>query len=372
MAKIVVMEDDASTRMLVSAVLRKEGHDVWTADDGQQGLALLESRRPDLIVSDIQMPGMNGIEMLTALRQKPAYADIPVILLTSLQERAHMRVGMTSGADDYITKPFQPMELREAVSAQLNRSKVRAALKSLAVGRAVDEALTEQADRLVKLYELRLAKELSKRWPTAASPSTGDEHFDFATVLFADMHHHADLAQKLSADELSDLVRRFYLRASDATGLFGASHMQFVGEGLLAVFTDTTNTNTVNHALRAARTALALTDAVHAIRGYLDEKYAGRGLPPFEANVALNSGPVTVTHLQDPLHGGSQRLPVGDATSTALLLQRRAQALGWPIAATVSTARAVTGAVETGRRAILELPGRSQPVDAVEIVHLAK
>ena len=371
MAKIVVMEDDAPTRMLVSAVLRKEGHDVWTADDGQQGLALVEARRPDLIVSDIQMPGMNGIEMLTALRLKPGYVDIPVILLTSLQERAHMRIGMTSGADDYITKPFQPMELREAVAAQLNRSKVRDALKALAVDRAVDEALTEQADRLVKLYELRLAKELSKRWPSALQ-GTGDEHFDFATVLFADLPQHANLAQKLSPDEMSDLVRRFYVRASDATGLFGASHMQFVGEGLLAVFTDTTNTNTVNHALRAVRTALALAEAVHAMQRYLEQTYAGRGLPPFAANVALNSGPVTLTHLQDPLHGGSQRLPVGDVASTTLLLQRQAQALGWPIAATVTTLRAVTGAVETGRRAMLQLPGRAQPVDAAEILHLVR
>ncbi|MBI5276696.1 MAG: response regulator [Burkholderiales bacterium] len=370
MATIVVMEDDAPTRMLVSSVLRKEGHEVFMAEDGEQGLALVEARPTDLIVSDIQMPGMNGFQMLTALRQNHAFARIPVILLTSLQERAHMRIGMTSGADDYITKPFQPRELREAVAAQLNRRKVQAALQTMAVEKAVSRALSDQADKLMKLYEERLAAELSERWP-ASTRGTEDERFESATVLFADIPQYAGVAEKLDASELADLVRRFYGRANDAAYLFGARHMQFVGEGLLAVFTDDTNTDTVNHALRAVRTALAMVEAVFDMQRHLDKVYPHRGLPAFSAHVALNSGPVTLTYLQDPLHGGTQRLPVGDVTSTVLQLQKQAQAQGWPIAAAVSTLRAVTGAVLTGRRALVELPGRSQPVDAAEITGLA-
>jgi hypothetical protein len=75
--------------------------------------------------------------------------------------------------------------------------------------------------------------------------------------------------------------------------------------------------------------------------------------------------------LEDPLHGSRQKLPVGDAVTAAILLQRQAAALGWPIAASVSTLRAVTGAVRTGRRALIELPGRSQPLDAAELLELA-
>jgi hypothetical protein len=76
--------------------------------------------------------------------------------------------------------------------------------------------------------------------------------------------------------------------------------------------------------------------------------------------------------LQDPLHGGPpQTLPVGDAVSATMLLQKQAQALGWPVAASVAALRAVTGAVRTGRRAMLQLPGRSAPMDAIELVGLA-
>ena len=113
MALIVLMEDDAATRTLVTSVLRKDGHEVLAADNGRDGLALILQRHPDLVISDVQMPGLNGFEVLAAVRLDAAVATTPLILLTSLQERAHMRIGMTSGADDYITKPFRPGELRD-------------------------------------------------------------------------------------------------------------------------------------------------------------------------------------------------------------------------------------------------------------------
>ena len=157
MAQIVVMEDDAGTRLLISSVLKKDGHEVLAAEDGLQGLALVRGQGPDLVISDVQMPGLNGFDVVTAIRKDPQVAATPVILLTSLQERAHMRIGMNSGADDYITKPFQPRELREAVAAQLNKRKVHAVLQAMAVDRAVSRALVEQRDRLMRLYEDRLA-----------------------------------------------------------------------------------------------------------------------------------------------------------------------------------------------------------------------
>lgn len=370
MALIVLMEDDAATRTMVASVLRKDGHEVLPAENGRTGLALVRERGPDVVISDVQMPEMNGFDMLAALRQDAARAATPVILLTSLQERAHMRIGMTSGADDYITKPFRPGELREAVAAQLNKRQIQADLQALAVHSAVTEALGMQRQALSRLYEERLARELSARWPSGAGDS-GDERFESATVLFVDLPAYAELAQKLRPEELTDLVKRFYGSANDTAHLFGARHMLFVGEGLIAVFTDDTNTRTVNHALRAARTAVGLVEAARGLRSQLKAAFPGRDLPPFEVHVALDTGPVTLTNLHDALHGTSQRLPVGETVSTAMALEQRAQALGWPVATTVRTLRMITGAVRTGGRALLELPGRAQPVDAVELSGLA-
>jgi CheY-like chemotaxis protein len=246
MPLIVVMEDDAGTRMLVASVLKKDGYEVLAAENGLLGLQMVRESRPDLIISDIQMPELNGFQMLAAVRKDASLASIPVILLTSLQERAHMRIGMTTGADDYITKPFRPGELREAVTAQLNKRVMQASLHSMAVDAAVNAALQEQKHQLSKLYEQRLAKELSERWPES-SDTDGDVRFSHATVLFADIPNYVTVAERLSSVELSELVKKFYGSAGDTVHLFGARHIQFIGEGLLAVFVDSTDTKSVNH-----------------------------------------------------------------------------------------------------------------------------
>lgn len=370
MALIVLMEDDAATRTLVASVLKKDGHEVRPAENGLTGLLLARDRLPDLIISDVQMPQMNGFEMLAELRQDAQLAATPVILLTSLQERAHMRIGMTTGADDYITKPFRAGELRDAVAAQLNKRQMQASLQALAVDAAVSQALVEQRNELTRLYETRLAHELSERWPSGQG-GAGDERFDSATVLFVDIPQYAEVAHKLEPGELTELVRKFYGSANDTAHLFGARYMQFVGEALLAIFTDDNNTQTVNHALRAARTALGMVESARGIRKYLETTYAARQLPPFEAHVALDTGPVTLTVLHDALHGGTQKLPVGEVVSSTVQLQKQAHGLGWPVAMSVGALRMVTGAVRTGRRAMVELPGRAQPLDVAELTGLA-
>jgi CheY-like chemotaxis protein len=370
MAQIVVMEDDAGTRVLIASVLKKDGHEVLAAEDGLQGLALLRAETPDLVISDVQMPGLNGFDVVAQMRKDPKLAGIPVILLTSLQERAHMRIGMTTGADDYITKPFRAAELRQAVDAQLNKRAVRETLQAMAVDTAVNIALDEQKHELAKLYEARLAAELSERWPTAGAD--GDERIAGATVLFADIPNYARLAAELDAAELAELVRKFYGNANDTVHLFGARMMCFVGEGLLAVFEPQADTKTVNHTLRAMRAALGLVESARGVQAFITARDPSRVLPRFEASVAVHAGDVAITRLADPLHGTqSQFLPVGEAASTTMLLQKKARELGWHIAASVDAARGVMGAVRTGARSLVPLPGREAPLDVVEVLGLA-
>ncbi len=370
MPLIVLMEDDAATRMLVASVLKKDGYDVLSSDNGANGLALVREHKPDLVISDIQMPVMDGFAMLQALRADPAIAEIPVILLTSLLERAHMRIGMTSGADDYITKPFRPGELREAASAQLNRREMRAVAQATAVEAAVTSALEEQKHQLARLYEQKLAAGLSEKWPEAEG-GTEDEKFASATVLFVDVLNYAALAEKLTTEELSETVRKFYNNAGDTVHLFGARHMQFVGEALLAVFVNSTDTLSVNHGLRAARAALGLVDAAKRVQKYLQAQFPHHKLPLFSVGVALHSGPVALAKLQDPLHGEIRILPVGDVVNATLLLQKQASNAGWTVVASVPMLRGITGAAQTGGRAMITLPGRTQPMDAAELLSLA-
>jgi CheY-like chemotaxis protein len=366
MPLIVVMEDDAGTRLLVSQVLKKDGYEVMAAGNGEVGLALILQHKPDLIVSDVQMPKMNGFEVLERVRADAGVTSTPVILLTSLAERNHMRQGMSTGADDYLTKPFTPQELREAVDAQLHKLVRAGAVQALAVDTAVSAALDEQFEHITQLYEERLASSLAKQWPDSGLVRD-NEKFANASVLYAEISHYAKWAQHLSSAELGDLIRQFYGSTGDTVHLFGAHYMQFVGDGMLCVFVDTGDTLSVNHGLRAVRAALGLKDAAKRVGGFAAQKFAGRGLPVFGLNVALHSGPVAFAKLEGLTGGTSQTTPVGDAVAAALRMFQGEPAIDWPLAASIQTARLVAGGIRTGRRTMVNLPGRTHPLDVVEI-----
>ncbi len=369
MPVVVVMEDDAGTRLLVSQVLKKQGFEVLAADNGASGLDLIRQHKPDLVVSDVQMPEMDGFEVLDAVRNDADLTTTPFIMLTSLQDRAHMRQGMTTGADDYLTKPFAPQELREAVSAQINKLVRHEAARSEVVDHAVSMALDEQKRQIDDLYEKRLAKSLSEQWPDSGFVADSDK-FASATALFADMRDYGLWTQRLSGQELGDLIKMFYGNVGDTVHLFGARYMQFVGDGMLCVFVDDNDTRSVSHGLRATRAALGLADVTRRVDAYVKERFADRGLPPFALNVALHSGPVAFAQLQGGFGGSAQLTPVGDTVATALSIFKGTPALDWPVAATAQTARLLSGTVRSGRRAMVQIPGRTNPTDAVEIVSL--
>ena len=116
--KILVVDDEQSIVDLVTAYLRQEGFDVYTAIDGPAGLKAARTLKPDLVVLDLMLPGMDGIELLTRLRRE---SDVYVILLTARTEEIDKIVGLSVGADDYLTKPFSPRELVARIKAALRR-----------------------------------------------------------------------------------------------------------------------------------------------------------------------------------------------------------------------------------------------------------
>jgi two-component system alkaline phosphatase synthesis response regulator PhoP len=118
MPRILVVDDEPSIVNLVSVYLRAEGFEVFTASDGTAGLKAARTLKPDLIVLDVMLPGMDGVELLSRLRRE---SDVYVILLTARAEETDKIVGLSVGADDYVTKPFSPRELTARVKAALRR-----------------------------------------------------------------------------------------------------------------------------------------------------------------------------------------------------------------------------------------------------------
>ena len=226
MAKILVIDDEPSITNLVSAYLKPEGYEVYTAADGHAGLKAARAFKPDLIILDVMLPGMDGIELLSRLRRE---SEVYVIMLTARTEETDKIVGLSVGADDYVTKPFSPRELVARVKAALRRLKTGAgsgvreagsvlSFKHIRIDTGartvrVDENQIEltaiEYDLLKALAENRgrvLTREqlLEKVW--------GGEYFGEMRVVDVHLGH---VRQKLGRDDLITTVRGVGYRFED-------------------------------------------------------------------------------------------------------------------------------------------------------------
>ncbi len=153
MAKLLVVDDDATVREVVVDYLRNAGHEVREAVDGAGALDAMRRTSTDLVVLDVMMPGIDGLEVCRRLRR---HSDVPIVLLTALGEEQDRVVGLEIGADDYVTKPFSPRELVLRVDSILRRAAGGATTGAPPV--VVDSDLTLDRDRrLVTLAGRRVA-----------------------------------------------------------------------------------------------------------------------------------------------------------------------------------------------------------------------
>ncbi|HEY1266180.1 MAG TPA: response regulator [Candidatus Binatia bacterium] len=125
--KILVVEDEPDIRKLVHYNLAQERLQTVEAEDGEKALRILEREKPDLIILDLMLPGLSGLEICKRLRERPETTRIPILMLTAKASEADRVVGLEMGADDYLTKPFSPRELVARVKAILRRSDMQGA-----------------------------------------------------------------------------------------------------------------------------------------------------------------------------------------------------------------------------------------------------
>ena len=116
---VLVVDDDPVILKLLEVNFEMEGFTVLVARDGQEGIEVARADQPDLIVSDIMMPKVSGLELVNALKGDPTTSDIPIILLSAKAQNADVRSGLDAGADDYVTKPFEPLDLVDRVNRLL-------------------------------------------------------------------------------------------------------------------------------------------------------------------------------------------------------------------------------------------------------------
>lgn len=195
--RILVVEDHESLLAAIQDILEAEGYTVFTASDGLEALQLMKETRPDLVVADIMMPRMDGHDLYRAIRARPEWVRIPFIFLTAKAERADILKGKDLGAEDYLTKPFDPQELVVAVRARLKRAQ--------AIWRATEIEFDQLKQQIITV----LGHEL--RTPLTYVMGYTDLALEDPASLSSDEFETLLLGVKQGADRLAQLVEDFLL-----------------------------------------------------------------------------------------------------------------------------------------------------------------
>ena len=222
--KILIVDDEPSILKLIRAYLEPEGYEIYTAEDGHAGLKAARTLNPDLVVLDVMLPGIDGVEVLTRLRRE---SDVYVILLTAKTEEMDRIVGLTVGADDYVTKPFSPRELTARIKAALRRihsgstmKKERSVLSFKHLRMDVDARKISVDDTPIELtaIEFDLLKSLAENHGRVLSREQllenvwGESYFGELRVVDVHLGH---VRKKLGKEDLIATVRGVGYRFED-------------------------------------------------------------------------------------------------------------------------------------------------------------
>ena len=361
MKKILVVEDEASIRLNLTLMLKGEGYAVDSAENGRAGIEQAKSFAPDLIVSDVMMPELDGFGMLEALRADPRFADTPFIFLTALNDRSSMRRGMNLGADDFLNKPFTRDELIEAVNSRLK--KYESAARSLA------ERLVAGNDELRRWYRQGLTGAERER-PLAFAETAGmTGKMSVATVLFADIRNFTTYSERLTAGQIAELLNAYFESVCQPIVRNGGRIAKLIGDGIMVVFEQRPEDGEDNHARRAIRAGLGIVLAANAFGEWFKQHFDLGELPEFATGVGIHTGDLMEVRIGPP--GAEDLTVVGDSGNVASRLEGQTKELGWPLVASAAAVSMAGSPVKTGESRLLELRGRNAPIEAMEVTGIA-
>ncbi|HWI83963.1 response regulator [Ramlibacter sp.] len=360
MTTLLIVDDDPALRSRVAQLLRQHGYQTLEAGDGRTGVELVRSERPDAVISDVTMPGLDGFGLVEAIRADAALAATPVLLLTARNGRESVRRGMTAGADDYLAKPVAPAELLDAVAALLK--------KQARVEDSIEAAVQARLAVLRQPIAGPSASERADEYGLAPEAGAIADRQLQATVLFADIRNFTALAEQLGSAEVAELLAAYFEHACRPALGHGGTHLKFIGDGLMTVFTDEAPA-TAPAARRAVAAALGIAVAAHRFRDWVERRFAGRALPPFAIGIGLHAGEVTLCRLG--AGDSSEVTVIGDAVNVAARLEAASKELGWTVVASRAVLQRAGAGVQTGGAAFLALRGRSEDVEVCAVTGLA-
>jgi class 3 adenylate cyclase len=211
-SRILLIEDESHYIQAVSAILNEHGYQTSVATDGQKGLDLLDRFRPDLILLDIMMPGLDGYEVCRRIKASRAWRDIPVIFLTGMTDPLDIVNGFEAGAVDYVPKPFNAPELLARVRTHLE----------------LDALYRENQRLLLNVLPGAIADRIKNQQGVIA------ESFEDVSVLFADIVGFTSLSSRMKPAEVLELMNRVFSCFDELADRHGLEKIKTIGDAYMA------------------------------------------------------------------------------------------------------------------------------------------
>ncbi|NWF64774.1 MAG: response regulator [Chloroflexi bacterium] len=261
-ARLLVVDDNKVNRMTLSRSLQVQGHIVETAENGREGLEKFRSGAFDLMLLDIEMPVMNGFEVLEACLNDFDLRQIPIIMTSAMEELDAVVKCVELGAEDYLTKPVNPVLLRARVSASLEKKRLR--------------------DEQRKLFRTFATKEVAEELLRTGFSLGGQ--IVTASVLIADIRSFTTIAENHDPSDSIELLNQYFSMMFDAVTRNGGIINQIVGDGLLAVFGAPIFYE--DHRERAVKAALQMLEQLKTF----NEKQLAQNKTAIRIGIGITSG----------------------------------------------------------------------------------
>ena len=335
--RLLVVDDNKVNRLLLTRSLELQGHSVASAENGRVALELLRRESFDLLLLDMEMPEMNGFQVLEQLKADLALRDLPVVVTSSLEGIDNVVRCIELGAEDYLQKPVNPVLLKARVGASLEKKRLR----------------DQQKEMMRRFATPEVAQDLQE-----SGFALGGKRVR-GTVMFADIRGFTTLAEAQPPEETIELLNTYYTLMFDAISGHGGIVSQIAGDGLMAIFG--APLPLADHEDAAARTALDMIEMIDLFN--VDQAAAGKA--PIRIGIGIATGDMVAGYT-----GTQARATytcIGDTVNLAARLEAHTKEAKRAILVDGATRAALLGDIAVDPLGLVTIRGKVQQVDVFAV-----
>ena len=312
--KVLIADDEPFNVDFLEQELEELNYDTLSAGNGEEALTLIRSQAPDLVLLDIMMPVMDGFAVLAHMKADPTLRNIPVIIISAMNDLESVVKGIEYGAEDYLSKPFEPVLLQARLSSSLEKKRLR-----------------DEQRRLIRTFTDRdVAEELIRQGFSLGGKYT------HISAMYTDIRNFTTITEANDPADIIHLINQYYLIVIDAVQSHGGNVNQLQGDGLLSYFG--APVSYPDQAVRAVQSALEISRKVSSF----NEEQAKSGGLQIKIGTGIATGRVVAGYVGTPSR--ASYLCVGDPINLSSRLEGHTKVVNRPIVIDEATCRELNGA----------------------------